>query len=59
MAKIHKETGEKYLLCPRCKTNMDKLVKNSIVLDVCKNCGGMWVDAGEIEKLARIKEEKQ
>ena len=54
---IHKETGEELLLCPRCKVYMDKLVKNDVVIDVCARCGGMWVDAGEIQKLAEIKGE--
>jgi ribosomal protein L37AE/L43A len=50
--KIHKETGEEYLYCPRCKKHMKKIVKKEVVLDICKKCGGMWVDADEIEKLA-------
>jgi len=58
MAKIHKKTGEEYLLCPRCKINMKKLVKKDVVIDVCKTCGGMWVDAGELEKLAEINQKE-
>jgi len=58
--KIHKKTGEEYLLCPRCSELMDKLVKEDVVIDICKKCGGMWVDKGELEKLAKItKEEKE
>lgn len=56
--KIHKETGEEYLLCPRCKIDMKKLKKKDVVIDICKKCGGMWVDAGELEKLAEIKEQE-
>jgi len=54
---IHKESGEKYLLCPRCKIDMKKLVKNHVVIDVCKKCHGMWVDAGELQKLAQLKKQ--
>jgi len=50
--KIHKKTGEKYLSCPRCNIDMKKLVKHDVVIDICKKCGGMWVDKGELEKLA-------
>lgn len=57
MTKIHKKTGEEYLLCPRCKIDMKKLVKKDVVIDICKKCKGMWVDAGELEKLAKISEE--
>ncbi|MBU0615619.1 MAG: zf-TFIIB domain-containing protein [Nanoarchaeota archaeon] len=59
MANIDKETGEEFLLCPRCKIDMKKLVKKDVVIDVCKKCGGMWVDAGELDKLAKIKEEEK
>ena len=52
-----KKTGEELLLCPRCKKNMKKLVKNDVIIDVCTDCGGMWVDAGELEKLAQINKE--
>jgi len=52
--KKDKNTGEEFLLCPRCKIDMKKLVKNDVVIDVCKKCRGMWVDAGELEKLARL-----
>ena len=55
--KIDKQTGESYLLCPRCKIDMKKLIKNNVVIDVCKKCKGMWVDAGEIEKLAGMMHE--
>jgi Zn-finger nucleic acid-binding protein len=57
--KIHKESGEEYLLCPRCRIDMEKLMKRGVVIDVCKKCGGMWVDAGEMEKLAKIKHEEE
>jgi Zn-finger nucleic acid-binding protein len=52
--KTDKKTGEKLLLCPRCRVDMKKLVKKDVVIDICKKCGGMWVDKGELEKLAMI-----
>ena len=60
MAKNNKDkkTGEAYLLCPRCKKDMEKLIKKDVVIDVCKKCGGMWVDAGEIEKLAKMRKQE-
>ncbi len=51
-AKIDKKTGEKLLSCPRCRQYMKKLKKKNVVIDVCRKCGGMWVDAGELQKLA-------
>ena len=42
---------------------MEKLKKEDVIIDVCKKCGGMWLDAGEMDKLADMaqnikKEEK-
>lgn len=51
---MDKKSGEMFLLCPRCKIEMKKLMKDDVVIDVCRKCGGMWADAGELEKLAQI-----
>lgn len=45
---------EKLLKCPRCNIYMKKLKKKDVIIDVCKKCGGMWVDAGEHEKLLQM-----
>jgi len=46
--------GEKLFKCPRCGVKMEKLKKDSVILDICNKCGGMWLDKGEITKLAGI-----
>jgi Zn-finger nucleic acid-binding protein len=42
---------------------MEKLKKADVIIDVCNKCKGMWLDAGEIDKLAAmsrsIKESKE
>jgi len=43
--------GEKVLICPRCKSKLNKLKKNNVVIDICPSCHGIWLDDGEIEKL--------
>jgi uncharacterized protein len=50
--KIKKVHGEELLTCPRCNIKMEKLKKNDVIIDVCKKCKGMWLDAGEMDKLA-------
>ena len=55
---VDKKTGEKLLSCPRCRVKMKKLVKKGVVIDVCMRCGGMWVDNGELEKLAQINNQR-
>ena len=51
-------------VCPSCKTPMIKvnsLTSPRILMDVCKVCGGRWVDGGEFVRirgtgiLARLK----
>lgn len=54
LKKKDRKTGEDLLLCPRCNIDMKKLKKKDVIIDVCKKCGGMWADAGELEKLAKI-----
>jgi len=52
--KNKKKHGEKLFACPRCKIKMEKLKKKGVVIDICKKCGGMWLDHGETEKLAQM-----
>ena len=33
---------------------MEKLKKKGVIIDICKKCGGMWLDHGETEKLAQM-----
>ncbi len=54
MKRIDKKTLEELLLCPRCRIQMKKLKKNGVVIDICNDCGGMWIDYGEMEKLTKI-----
>jgi uncharacterized protein len=39
------------LLCPNCQTGMQEINRNSVQIDVCTNCRGVWLDRGELEKL--------
>jgi Zn-finger nucleic acid-binding protein len=40
--------------CPRCHTVMRKIKKHDVVIDVCNDCGGLWLDDGEIDKLVTM-----
>ncbi|WP_038056955.1 zf-TFIIB domain-containing protein [Thermus amyloliquefaciens] len=39
------------LLCPNCQVGMREVERRGVVLDVCPQCGGVWLDRGELEKL--------
>jgi Zn-finger nucleic acid-binding protein len=55
--KIETVHDEELLTCPRCHIKMEKLKKNDVIIDVCKKCNGMWLDDGEIQKLAEMSNE--
>jgi uncharacterized protein len=39
------------LLCPNCQTGMQEVNRNSVQIDICPDCRGVWLDRGELEKL--------
>lgn len=39
------------MLCPHCNTQMQELTKTDVLLDVCPDCKGTWLDRGELEKI--------
>ena len=50
------ETQGRILFCPRCagQKAMDKVVSDRdqrVVMDVCGNCNGVWLDYGELEAI--------
>src|SRR5262245_40309436 len=48
--------------CPRCETSvLDERERDGVVIDVCKECRGIWLDRSELERLiARaIREQEQ
>ena len=44
--------------CPVCKEPMIVLELNKAEIDLCDNCGGIWLDSGEIELLLRDSDKK-
>ena len=40
------------MLCPKCEVSlMHEREKGDVILDVCRECGGIWLDRGELERL--------
>lgn len=44
--------------CPVCKEPMIVLELDEVEIDNCISCGGIWLDAGELELLLEDSEEK-
>ncbi len=41
------------MICPACKSDMIVVEYNSIELDYCNDCHGVWFDSGELELLLK------
>ena len=41
-----------YMRCPKCGGNLNEVVFRGISIDRCSSCSGVWLDNGELEKLA-------
>ncbi|OFZ00642.1 MAG: hypothetical protein A2070_07900 [Bdellovibrionales bacterium GWC1_52_8] len=37
--------------CPRCKTTLNQKNYEKVMIDYCTGCGGVWLDAGEIQTI--------
>lgn len=45
--------------CPVCKDPMVILELNQVEIDSCFNCGGIWLDGGELEMLIENEVERK
>jgi Zn-finger nucleic acid-binding protein len=45
------------LLCPKCQAPMRVMERNGVTLERCSECGGIFLDRGELERLTRAEGE--
>ena len=41
-----------YMKCPKCGGDLNEVIFRGISIDRCSLCSGVWLDSGELEKLA-------
>lgn len=46
------DDSDSQLVCPACGGIMDAELVGEITVDVCLTCFGLWLDAGELDRLA-------
>lgn len=47
--------GSGVMFCPVCdNVRMKEVEKDSVVIDICPNCKGVWLDRGELDKITRV-----
>ena len=54
-----KEASEKlrelhFMKCPKCGIDLIEIDFKGMKIDECLDCRGMWLDAGELDTLAKI-----
>jgi hypothetical protein len=40
-----------FMKCPKCGTPLEEIAFGNVRIDKCFQCDGMWLDAGELEKI--------
>lgn len=46
--------------CPKCDALLNEVTRAGVLVDVCQRCLGMWLERGELEKIAaRLREVEQ
>jgi Zn-finger nucleic acid-binding protein len=54
LAKVEKTPSETATLrCPKCKGELESHSFDEFLLERCKNCGGLWLDHGELEAILK------
>ena len=48
-----KEREAHWMKCPKCGADLKEVKFRGVAVDECKECGGLWLDHGELELLFR------
>lgn len=43
-----------FMKCPKCGMDLIEIDYKKIKIDKCSSCAGVWLDAGEMEQVARM-----
>src|SRR5262245_57198497 len=52
------EKKSHFMKCPKCGNDLKEVTQDQVSVDVCPNCGGLWLDAGELAVLRKVKEHR-
>ena len=48
-----KAAGTSSMKCPRCDGALAESKFEEVMIDTCDQCGGVWLDSGELEQLTK------
>ena len=47
-----------FMHCPKCGMELHTIEKGKVEVDACFNCQGIWLDAGELERIVSAGDEQ-
>lgn len=50
------ERRKHLMKCPKCGTDLKEQELKRVKVDICPSCKGMWLDAGELELIGKVKD---
>jgi len=48
-----KAAGTSAMKCPRCDGTLNESKFEEVLIDICDQCGGVWLDSGELEQVTK------
>jgi hypothetical protein len=48
------ERASHYMRCPKCGGQLEEVEFHHMKIDRCTDCGGIWLDKGELEMLEHV-----
>ena len=48
------ERASHYMRCPKCGGQLEEIEFHHMKIDRCTDCGGIWLDKGELEMLEHV-----
>ncbi|HEX9562857.1 MAG TPA: zf-TFIIB domain-containing protein [Gemmatimonadaceae bacterium] len=48
------ERASHFMRCPKCGGQLEEIAFHHMKIDKCPDCGGIWLDKGEMEMLEHI-----
>ncbi|MGH9970946.1 MAG: zf-TFIIB domain-containing protein [Pyrinomonadaceae bacterium] len=55
VAEQAKAAGTSSMICPRCGGSLKESKFEEALIDTCEKCGGVWLDASELQQLTQRK----
>ena len=52
--RMQAERKQSFMKCPKCGGNLREEDIGNVKVDVCEDCKGMWLDAGELDLLRQV-----